>query len=435
MKFKKSISIFLINLIIFMSFSSLGNYSYGDEFSISADSAILIDKDTSSVIFEKNADKKQFPSSLVKILTAIVVIENCNLDDDVTIDAESPFISGTKMYLTPGEVLSVKDLLGAMLVRSADDAATALAIHCSGSLEKFVEAMNEKAIAIGAENSFFTNPTGLHDSKQVTTAKDMAYISMYAMTLPEFAEIVRKPKLLIAPTNKQSETRVYQNTNKLLWGTGEKNKINYNGSNIDIKYDLVDGIKIGSTAEAKQCIAISTTSSEKSFIAVILKDSDSKIYSDSRSLIDYGMYDVKEQKLIEKDEYVYTVNLENEKKSKIDLVAESTLMTYEDKNDPLEIENEITIDEGITLPIEKNQILGKISFSSKGKFLGEVNLISNIAISDKDMFTEETILLNEEDDSTPLKKYGIFALKLILAIFIWRLIMTFFNLKFKNKKR
>ena len=433
MKFKKSISILLINLIIFMGFSSLYNFSYGEEFSISGDSAILIDKDTSSIIFEKNSDKKQFPSSLVKILTAIVVIENCNLDDDVTIDTKSPFVSGTKMYLTPGEILSVKDLLGAMLVRSADDAATALAIHCSGSLEKFVEAMNEKSIAIGAENSFFTNPTGLHDSKQVTTAKDMAYISMYAMNLPEFSEIVKKPKLLIAPTNKQSETRVYQNTNKLLWGTGEKNKINYNGSNIDIKYDLVNGIKIGSTAEAKQCIAISIANAEKSFIAVILKDSDSKIYSDSRSLIDYGMYDVKEKNLIEKNEYVYTVNLENEKKSKIDLVAESTLMTYEDKNDTLEIENEITINEEISLPIEENQILGKISFSSKGKFLGEVNLISNIAISDKDMFTEETTLLNKKDDSTPLKKYGMFALKVILTIFIWRFIMTFFNLKFKKK--
>ena len=429
MKFKKIISIFLVNIIIFTSLFSLASFADGQAFSLSADSAILLDKDTSSIIFEKNADKKQYPASLVKILTAIVVIENCNLDDDVTIDTKSPFVSGTKMYLTPGEVLSVKDLLGAMLVRSADDAATALAVHCSGSVEKFVEAMNLKALEIGTENSNFTNPTGLHDSKQVTTAKDMAHISKYAMSIPEFSEIVKKSKLLIAPTNKQSETRVYQNTNKLLWATGSKNQLRYNGSDIDIKYDLVDGIKIGSTAEAKQCIALSTISKEKSFIAVIMKVSDSKIYSDARSLIDYGMYDVKEKKLIEKDDYVYTVNLENEKKSKIDLVSESSLMTYEDRNKTLEIENEITISEEIVLPIEKNQVLGKISFFASGKFLGEVNLISGISISDKDMFVEETILLNEEKDISPLKKYGFIALKVLIVILIWRAIMTFINLK------
>jgi len=147
-------------------------------------SAVLIDAGTGSILAEKDANKKMYPASLTKIMTAIIAIEKGNLSDVITVDNDTPYeISGSHIALEPGEILTLKDLLYALMLPSANDAASVIAKHYGGSTEEFVKLMNDKAKELGALNTHFVNPHGLHDENHYTTATDLAIITKYAMKM------------------------------------------------------------------------------------------------------------------------------------------------------------------------------------------------------------------------------------------------------------
>jgi len=426
----------LIGMIIILSLNSI-TFGLTPQYGIKAEAGLLMDLTTGEILYSKNPDKPMYPASLTKVMTAILVIEDLNLEDVVVIDDKSPFVDGSKMYLTPGEELTVLQLLNVMLVKSANDAALALGRYHSGSIEEFSKAMNERAAELGATNSNFMNPNGLHDPEHVTTAHDLGLIASHAMTLPLFREIVKKTRLTIAPTNKQSEVRVYNNSNKLLWAEGSKYKMNYKGNRINIKYDIVNGVKTGYTTKAQQCIIASAKDGDKEMLSVILKTDANSIYADARTLLDFGLYEIDSETLITAGDFVVTYDLNDEKNSKIDLIADKTVKTYKLKGETLAgADQNLIMNEGIELPIQEGEVLAMLEFINDGQVVGKTALVANNAISDKDMFVEATNYFTEDTETTATIKILFTILKVITTLFIWRLIMTFVNLqKLKVKQR
>lgn len=176
----------------------------------SAASCIMMEADTGTVLYEKDADKRMLIASTTKIMTALLVLENSNLDEKVAIGTDFPPVHGSSMYLVPGEVLSVSELLHGLLLASGNDAAVALAIYISGSVEKFSVLMNKRAQTIGCTGTHFSNPHGLDAPDHYSTARDLARITCAAMMNRDFQKIASTKNIAFG-------TRWLRNHNRLLW--------------------------------------------------------------------------------------------------------------------------------------------------------------------------------------------------------------------------
>ncbi|MDO5331576.1 MAG: serine hydrolase, partial [Bacillota bacterium] len=208
---KKVLSIILSILLIFSgTFCSFAESEI--PLKLYSDAALVCDMTTGEIIYSLNADELRYPASTTKMLTAILALENLDLEDTVTVDKEAAGVGGNSLKLKSGEKFKVKDLLYGTLVISANDGAVALAKKVSGSVEEFAKLMNKKAIEIGCTSSNFVNPNGLHDDNHYTTARDLALIAMYCMKNETFREIVSLPSYTVPATN-LSEERVVENTN------------------------------------------------------------------------------------------------------------------------------------------------------------------------------------------------------------------------------
>ena len=215
---------------------------------ISAGSAVLMDAQTGRVIYEKNPDKQSLIASTTKIMTALIVCEQCNVLDRVCIPKEAVGIEGSSMYLQAGEVLTVQELLYGLMLRSGNDAAVALAIYCGGTVEGFAQLMNDKAHRLGMRSSHFENPHGLGSDEHYSTARDMALLSAYAMRNPIFQKIVSTKSVTIG-------SRVLKNHNKLLWCV-----------------EGADGIKTGYTKAAGRILVSSAVRQGRRLIVVTMND-------------------------------------------------------------------------------------------------------------------------------------------------------------------
>ncbi len=234
---------------------------------LSAHSAILTDAN-GNVLFEKNAHERMGPASTTKLLTALVVAETCDPSAEVTIPREAVGIEGSSVYLCEGEVLTVEQLLYALLLASANDAATALALFCSGSIEVFCELMNAKTTALGLTDSHFVNPHGLYDDAHYTTAHDLAVIAAVALKCPLIRRIVSTYKMTI-PLCGTEGTRVLVNHNKMLR-----------------LYDGAIGVKTGFTKKTGRTLISAAERDGLLLIAVTLSAPDD--WNDHQKLLDYG---------------------------------------------------------------------------------------------------------------------------------------------------
>ncbi|MBR5192182.1 MAG: D-alanyl-D-alanine carboxypeptidase [Clostridia bacterium] len=213
---------------------------------------IVMDQSSGRVLYGNNVNQKMFMASTTKILTAITVIENFDINSKVIVKKETCSVEGSSIYLEPGEVLTRKELLYGLMLRSGNDCAETLAVDCSNSIEEFVKLMNEMAKKIGATNSNFVNPHGLHNENHYTTAYDLALISRYAMKNQVFREIVSTKKISI-PFSTRDFNRVLINKNKLL------NRL-----------DGCIGVKTGFTKKAGRCLVTSCKRNGLELICVVL---------------------------------------------------------------------------------------------------------------------------------------------------------------------
>lgn len=225
----------------------------------SAVSEIAMELNTGAVLEENNADKKLPMASTTKIMTAILVIEDCDLDQVITVPKECVGVEGSSIYLKKDEKISLRDLLYGLMLRSGNDAAAALAITHSGSLDKFCEAMNKKAREIGAENTNFMNPSGLPDPQHYTTARDLCKIACYAMKNETFSKIVSSKSY-------SGEFRSFENKNKFLK-----------------RCDGANGVKTGYTKKAGRCLVSSAKRNNMDVVCVVLNCPD--MYERSEEII------------------------------------------------------------------------------------------------------------------------------------------------------
>lgn len=270
-----------------------------DKPSINAAAGILMDLNTGQILYEKNINEKLAPASTTKILTALIALEQCKLDDKVIVGPKPPFEDGSKIYLLEGEEITVKDLLYAMMLESANDAALALAEHISGSSQEFSKLMNKRAVELGAKNSNFVNPNGLYEENHYSTAYDLAILGKAAMENTTFKEIVSTEYYEIKPTNKQVETRYIYNINRLIRGT-------------KYKYEGIDGIKTGYTTKSKNTIVASATRGNQRIIAVQLR-SENDLYEDTIKLLDYGFNAYKADKIVDSSSIHSTLKIKGTK--------------------------------------------------------------------------------------------------------------------------
>ena len=284
---KKRILLFITLFITLINIYTLSfaNEINSTDLAIYSSGAVLMDYQTGKILMQKDMNKKLYPASTTKILTAIIAIENLNLTDSLTASKSAVMAipSGySNAGIKAGEVLSVSDLLDMFLIHSANEIGYIFGEQISGSIEKFADLMNQKAIEIGCTNTHFTNPSGIHDINHYSTAYDMALIARYCMNNETFKNIVNKKNCKVSATELYPQERFYKNTNSLL-----------DSSNKRYYYEYATGIKTGFTTQAKNCLIASASKDGLNLIAVMLgaeatENGLSGRYTDAKNLFNYG---------------------------------------------------------------------------------------------------------------------------------------------------
>ncbi len=321
--------------------------------SVSAKSAIVIEASTGKVIWSKNADERLPMASTTKIMTALVALENCDIDKIVEVSPQAVGIEGSSIYLYAGEKLSMENLLYALLLESANDAAAAIAIEVGGSIENFAEMMNAKAEELGLENTHFKNPHGLDDPEHYTSASDLAKIAACALKNSKFKEIVSTYKKTI-PLNETEGVRLLINHNKML-----KN------------YDGAIGMKTGFTKKSGRCLVSAAERDNVQIIAVTLDAPND--WQDHKSMLDYGFSLFECRALCGQDELRITHPVVGGTDSYTVLTNKQPVSVIVPKNSA-EIESTIELFRFSYAPVSQNQVLGKIVYTLDGEIVGESEL-------------------------------------------------------------
>lgn len=252
--------------------------TWDDSLNLNCAEALLMDADTGAVLYEKNGYDVQYPASITKMMTAILVVENCDMDEEVTFSSSAVQLErgASNIGITAGEVLTVEECLYALLLASANECANALAEHVSGSVEAFAKLMTERAAELGALNTNFTNPHGLHDDNHYTTAYDMALIAREFLNHEELLQIEKALSYTIPGTNLVSESRTFQQKHNMAYPA---NQYYYTGAS------FLAG-KTGYTDDAATTLVTCIEKDGIRLIAVILRGSGKNVYLDTAAMFD-----------------------------------------------------------------------------------------------------------------------------------------------------
>ena len=365
----------LISLIILLNFLFLAYPVYADvdtsNLDINSSACILVENSTGKVIYEKNSREKMFPASTTKIMTALLAIENGNLTD--TTIASNTAVSSISpdyatVYLNKGEELTIEQLLNILLIPSGNVAGNILAEYVSGSIEKFVELMNKRAIELGCINSNYTNPYGLQDNNHYTCAYDLYLVAREAMKYDVFRDIVKKTSYKLAPTNVHpKDDRTFSTTNELIKPNASKRSDNY-------YYPYAIGIKTGYTSQAKDCLVAAASKDGFEFISVILgaeKTSQglSARFTETIKLFDFAYENYYFRTLNNANSVLKQIEIKDATKDtkSLDIIVQNQIIALVDKNDLYStLIPEININENLKAPIFKGDIIGKVSYNLYG---------------------------------------------------------------------
>ena len=254
-----------------------------DEPKIKAKTAIVMDATTGQVLYHKYMYKKKYPASLTKLMTVLLTLENCDLNEKVTFSEEAVFgieYGSSNIGIVPGEVLTVEQCLYGMMLESANEVCSAIAEHISGSVDEFALLMTKRAKELGCKNTNFTNANGLHDDNHYTTAYDLSLILKELLKNPEFRKVASARNYRLKKTNK-SPARWLGNHHKM---------VRYpTGSMYSISEPLtVTSGKTAFTMKAKTCLSTSATNGEMELICIVMDDSGVDVYWDTKALFDYA---------------------------------------------------------------------------------------------------------------------------------------------------
>lgn len=433
MKFKRLFSVFLL-LTVLAGFAAVP--AAADETKtpvpdpdIQAKAALLVDRDTETVLYAKNEHAELYPASLTKIMTALLTLEAVDqgklaLDQELTATAsalDGLAADGSTAGIKVGETMTVENYLKCMLIVSANEACDVLAEGVSGSVSAFVDAMNARAAELGCKNTHFVNPNGLHDSQHYTSAWDLYLITREALKYPEFMAVCDMGVAEIPATN-LSESRRLRTTNYLL----------SNWRAAGYLYPDAHGIKTGSTSEAGHCLVSSATRGSRSLISVVLGAdrvvgengvADVKSFSETKRLFEWGFANFSTQTVLTELDMLADVPVAL---SKIDSVAvhpdrEVTLVLPNDVG-PEDLERKLTLEENVQAPVSAGQELGSVELSHNGTVYVSVPLV---ALNDVEASKLLTFWFNVQGffSRTSVRVALIVIGLLILAGAVWKLTM------------
>lgn len=360
--FRRLIVLLFFMFFLLFSFSRFV-FASNNNLELQSKSVILIENKTNKILYDKNATDKMFPASTTKIVTAILVLEHCNLNDVVTADAES-ISTIPEGYVTANiiadEQFTVEQLLELLLVHSANDSANILARYVAGSIDNFVIMMNEKANELGLKNTHFTNTYGLQDSNHYTTAQDLSVIMQYCLDNKDFRRISSMSSCIIPATNKSS-VRSYIATNKLL----VQDDSSY--------YKYATAGKTGFTTEAGDCLVSCAFKNDIELICVVLGGSTvngvSSRFSDSKILYEYGFNNYSIRNIVNTGDILTQIQVPNASlnSKSLDLAFDSSLNTLvNNANLNTNYTPEIILNDNISAPITNGTILGKAIYNIDG---------------------------------------------------------------------
>ena len=359
---KKLFVIFLFILVIYnninVSYASVINKNYVD---IQVPAAVVIDFDTGRVLYDKNGDEKRKMASLTKIMTSILLVENCDMEEQIEVPKKAAQIGGSTVGLKAGDIVTAKSLLYGMLLPSGNDCAYTVAIHLGGTIENFAKMMNDKAKVLGLTSTNFVNPHGLDNENHYTTAKEMAYLTRYALKNPYIDEAVKTKSITI---NFGSFTKTLNNTNSLLR-----------------TYEKADGVKTGFTNGAERCLVSSATDNDRRYICVVLGATTTKIRFNTSKLL-----------LEETFKKYKTMDISNYLKFYINVnVVKGKIPNYEESiNDNMSYP--LTSEEYDSIYIKQDIVQSLEAPVAAGTKIGKVEVyLENEKLYEKEIFLKENI--------------------------------------------
>lgn len=329
---------------------------------VEAQSAIVIDTKTGRVLYEKNAYQKRQMASTTKIMTAIIAIENGNLNDDVKISKRAASIGGSVIKIRENETYKLEDLMYGLLMKSGNDAAIAIAEHIGGSVSQFVEMMNKKAIELNAKDTHFVNPHGLDKDMHYTTAYDLANIACYAMQNETFSKIVSTKSKTIR------DGKSFNNTNELLY-----------------LYEGCNGVKTGFTNKAGRCLVTSAKRGDDNYISVVLGcETKNKRAQSSKEILDYAYQNYKRYELINKDELYTMIDVLKGKKNDVPIYPKDTIKFPLNQEEYQNIKINCNINYKKIAPIFEGENMGYIEFVVGDKIIAKTQFVSKYAVERKE---------------------------------------------------
>ena len=322
-----------------------------DDIPLNAKSAILIEESTGKVIYEKNADEQLHPASMTKIMSMILIFDaidnnKISLDDEVQISKEASSMGGSQVFINEGETYKVEELLKGVAIASANDAVVALAEKISGSKEKFVEEMNNKAKELGLKNTNFVNPHGLDADNHYSSARDM---SIMARELLKYKDVLKFTSKYEDYFKKKDGSSIWLvNTNKLV-------KF----------YEGMDGLKTGYTEKAGYCLTATANKNNLRFISVVMgEESIENRTEDTLKLMNYGFNTIRKEVILKKDKVIDKLKLDLSKKDKIDVYLKNDIVKiYNLNSSKVNFKFKLNYKDDLKLPLKKNSEVGTITIN------------------------------------------------------------------------
>ena len=380
----------MLLVILFISFP---HAVCAEEIKVDAKGAVLMDAGSGTILFEQNAHEKMYPASVTKIMTTLIAMESLengkiSLDDRVVISRNAAGMGGSQIYMEPEEVKTVEQLLKAVVVASGNDASVALAEHIAGTEEAFVQMMNQRAKELGMQNTNFVNSHGIHHEDHYTTAYDVALMSR---------ELVKHSKIFDWTTiwmedievGKEGRFKTFTmvNTNKLIK-----------------RYEGADGLKTGSTSDAKYCMSATAVKGNMRLIAVVMGSPTSEVrFREAEKMLNYGFARYNSVPIAKKDEVLERLKVNKGKERWVNIVPAEDMKVLVLKGEEASLEKEMVLPDDITAPVDGGEKVGELIVKQNGEMLGIVDLVAEESVNKAGMLLMlKRVLL---DWITPAKQF------------------------------
>lgn len=359
MRFHGKIRLIATALLAAILFSVFTFFVFSEDSpKVSAKGAALYSPDTKSFIYEKNGDTRYPMASTTKIMTALVAAENSDLTKKIRIGADAVGIEGSSLYLREGECFSMEELLYGLMLRSANDAATAIALAVSGSIPAFAEKMNEKAEALGLKDTHFENPHGLDSENHYTTAKDLARLGAAAI--------------------ENDTVRTIASTYKKIIGEGESARLIVNHNKLLRSYEGAIGLKTGFTKKCGRCLVGAAERDGITLVSTTLAAPDD--WADHRQMLDYGFSALHAYVRLAPEGFNREISVLGGKSSTVP-VTNTEGFTLVERAGLSDVTMRVYLNPFATAPIQKGDVLGTLIFTRNGELLGTLPLLAKTDVA------------------------------------------------------